>query len=187
MKLFLCCRLILLFAVAKLCTSATTRRCDQLPRVAYNMNWIKEKNNFAMFRSTSDIFKCARVVMVDPVTVGSDILSTAVVIRPNQVFNFALNLTESFLTWNATYCIDGSSAIYRTSFANFAGTNAAFCVVSCGADGASYKMVNCLGKSPADKALIDEFVTRYEIPGVLNMQESCTNENIFCQTFHGTG
>ncbi|GAB6029341.1 hypothetical protein CHUAL_005110 [Chamberlinius hualienensis] len=164
------CLVLLIISVNLSSTEPTA--CDQLKQISFSPTWFAKENYYAVHGTTwYELFRCAKVAIVDPRTVDSEFCGTAIVLRPNDKFDFEISLSEDGKVFNGTLCPTGYTALYNTVYANFTGDSNAFCVVNC--NGTSYKTVVCFGASMEDKVQTDTFLQQNQIPGIEEAQNNC--------------
>ncbi|GAB6029356.1 hypothetical protein CHUAL_005123 [Chamberlinius hualienensis] len=175
MLFILCSMLLITFDF----TLAVPTPCNQLPKEPIDLGTLYANNPLVVYRSTWSIFKCSVVAHVPPLLNDQSYSATAMFVRGPVAFNFRLILTHN-TTWNATYCVDGTSAIYYNALVDFDSPNATYIVYSCGADGVSYKVVIGFGRTDTDEKKIEEFLKKHEIPGIINTSKGCDLLNDNC-------
>ncbi|GAB6029352.1 hypothetical protein CHUAL_005120 [Chamberlinius hualienensis] len=151
--------------------------CNKLPKPFISTELLISNNPYTTFWSSWPIFECTEVAYVPPQPYQTDFNLTGIITSVPTAFSFRLLLIDNNL-WDATLCTTGMRKNYTTAYSNFTDPSNAFCVVNCGADGASYGALICIGKTPNDKKELEQFWKQHGIPGVQDMQQNCDNN--FC-------
>ncbi|GAB6029338.1 hypothetical protein CHUAL_005107 [Chamberlinius hualienensis] len=156
-------------------SKASLPACNSLKPVSFDYQKLILSSPMHMFKSTWDIYKCAKVVFVGPSADNSTYSGSSLILRGNYTFAYNFDIIDNSI-FRTTLCTDGSKRDYKTVYSNFQESNSAFCAVVCNAqDETQYDTIVCLGKSISDVNDIDEFLTKTlkDLEGIQNMQANC--------------
>ncbi|GAB6029340.1 hypothetical protein CHUAL_005109 [Chamberlinius hualienensis] len=169
--------IVLILATAEPALAIPTR-CDELPKLPMNIQWLLDSNPFYTFWGNWNILKCTQINYIPPPENETRYNLTANVIKGSIAFSFQISMNDT-QHYSSLLCTTGVAYKLTNGFLNFDGTNRAFCIVNCNSQG-GYNIISCIGRTKSDSVLIKQFIDDNEIPLVTNMQKGCVTADKFC-------